>query len=381
MTANQAAATTIYYTPYLGNQFPVYDGTSAFSPLTFAELTNSTTQSSTGNAGPAAVAANKTYDLFGWSNAGVATLTRGAAWNSDTIRSATTENDLTRVNGVPVNLNAITNGPAAMRGTFLGTVRSDGSSQINWIVGGIAASGTAALLNVWNMYNRIDVSGLVGDSTASWTYASGTIRSANNSATNRASWIAGLAEDFFVPEHYALGSGLSSTSANIGIGIDSTTTFSGSVGRLVQDGTDAKQAIGKTEQRLLGFHFAQAVERRRRQQHDFCRRERRRAVSRPPLPGALLMATFTDALIYLRPGAEFSNKDDTLGNVRWDTPGIVPPTQREIDAALVALAPADPEAMTAYHALQLRRADQLAASSDIADQVAALKIRLELLGG
>jgi hypothetical protein len=49
------------------------------------------------------------------------------------------------------------------------------------------------------------------------------------------------------------------------------------------------------------------------------------------------MATFTDALIYLRPGADFSNRDNTLAGVRWDTPGIVPPTQQEVDAAFVAL--------------------------------------------
>jgi hypothetical protein len=261
MTANQSAATTIYYSPYVGNQFPVYDGTSAFSALTFAELSNSTTGSSVGNAGPAAVAANKNYDLFGWSNAGVATLTRGGAWNSDTVRSATTENDLQRINGVPVNLNAIANGPAAGRGTYVGTVRSDGSSQINWILGGVAANGTAAVLGVWNMYNRVDVAGFIGDSAASWAYTSGTIRSVNASATNRVSWVAGLAEDFFIPEHYGFGSGATSASANIGIGIDATNAFTGALGRMVQASvSDLKEAIGKTEQRLLGFHFAQAVE-------------------------------------------------------------------------------------------------------------------------
>ena len=43
MTGNQAAATSIIYTPYIGNQIPVYDGVSAFSALAFAELTNNTT--------------------------------------------------------------------------------------------------------------------------------------------------------------------------------------------------------------------------------------------------------------------------------------------------------------------------------------------------
>jgi hypothetical protein len=131
MTANQASATTIYYSPYNGNQVPLYDGVSAFAATTFAELSNVTTNSSTGNAGPAAVTTTKNYDLFVWSNAGTPTLTRGGAWNSDTVRSSTTENDLQRINGVWTNKNAITNGPAANRGTYVGTVRSDGSSQIN----------------------------------------------------------------------------------------------------------------------------------------------------------------------------------------------------------------------------------------------------------
>src|SRR3979411_3302938 len=59
------------------------------------------------------------------------------------------------------------------------------------------------------------------------------------------------------------------------------------------------------------------------------------------------MATFTDALIYLRPGANFSNKDDTLAGLRWDTPGVVPPTQQEFDAAFAALANPVPKVVAA----------------------------------
>jgi hypothetical protein len=37
MTADVAAATTIYYTPYAGNSIPIYNGT-VFVPYAFAEL-------------------------------------------------------------------------------------------------------------------------------------------------------------------------------------------------------------------------------------------------------------------------------------------------------------------------------------------------------
>jgi hypothetical protein len=260
MTANQSAATAIYYSPYVGNQFPVYDGTSAFSPLTFAELSNSTTQSSTGSAGPAAVAANKNYDCFGWSNAGVATLTRGGAWNSDTVRSATTENDLVRVNGVWVNLNAIANGPATMRGTFLGTVRSDGSSQINWVVGGVAANGTAAILGVWNAYNRAAVKGFIGDPTSGWTYAGGAVRAANASNTMRVSAVSGLQLDFFSARYDALGLGNSSTGL-VGIGFNVTNAFSGAIGTVGNSAAaTAIMAAGSHRTQMLGFNFFNACE-------------------------------------------------------------------------------------------------------------------------
>jgi hypothetical protein len=261
MTASQASATTIYYTPYNGNQIPLYDGTSSFAATPFGELTNNTTQSSTGSAGPAAVAANKNYDLFVWSNAGVATLTRGAAWNSDTLRSATTENNLTRVNGVWVNLNAIANGPAANRGTYVGTVRSDGSSQINWVFGAVAANGTAALLGVWNMYNRVRVRGFIGDTTDTWNYTTATWRAANASNTMRVSYVKGMQEDYTWANYTAMASNASGAQTFVGIGFDSTSAVSGRViCGLAQAGATNLAGSGEYADNSLGFHFLQAIE-------------------------------------------------------------------------------------------------------------------------
>ena len=97
MTTTQSGKTTIFYTPYVGNQVPIWNGTT-MTPTTFAELSNVTTASSVGSAGPAAVAASSVYDLFVWSNAGTITLTRGPAWTNDTTRSAGTA--LMRVGGI-----------------------------------------------------------------------------------------------------------------------------------------------------------------------------------------------------------------------------------------------------------------------------------------
>lgn len=195
LIATVATSANVLYTPYVGNLVPIWDGIQ-FKPQIFAELTNVLANSATGSAGPAAGAASKNYDLFVWNNAGVITLTRGGAWNSDTVRSATTENDLQRVNGVLCNLNTITNGPAAGYGTYVGTVRTDaGGATVSWSVGGTAAGGTPATLNLWNMYNRVDVRPVVIDSNVSWNYTTATVRALDNSNGNRISFIRGLAED------------------------------------------------------------------------------------------------------------------------------------------------------------------------------------------
>lgn len=49
------------------------------------------------------------------------------------------------------------------------------------------------------------------------------------------------------------------------------------------------------------------------------------------------MVKLTEALVILRPGVDFANVDGTLANIRWDTPGVVPPTQAEVDAAMAVI--------------------------------------------
>jgi hypothetical protein len=230
----------------------------------FAELSNITTNSAVGSAGPAVVAANSNYDLFVWNDAGTLRLTRGPLWTSGTARGAgagTTE--LVRVNGIWLNAVAITNGPAAQRGTYVGTVRSDSASTIDWELGGTAVGGDPGFLYVWNAYNRVDVEVIVSEDTNSWTYAViGVWRSANASDSMRVSYIVGLAEDWLDAEYHALANSGFGTVPYGGIGFDSTTVKSGvtSLFFIGGAGTGLGEMNPRDSKNVLGFHFFQALE-------------------------------------------------------------------------------------------------------------------------
>lgn len=252
-----SAATTIYYTPYIGQYVPLYDGSSFTMTSTGGELSQATTDSTKS---PTSVTTNSNYDLFVWNDGGTIRCTRGPAWSSDTSRgtgAGTTE--LTRVNGILLNANNITNGPSAQRGTYVGTVRSNGSSQIDWIYGGIAAGGTAAVLGVWNMHNRVSVSTFVGDNTNSWTYGSTTPQASNASTARRISFISGLQEDAFDFATYGFAQGSGTNAAVFGLGVDVTNAFSGIISESVAAATPVP-VVASYGASFLGFHFIQDCE-------------------------------------------------------------------------------------------------------------------------
>ena len=227
-TSDQTAKTTVYYTPHMHGYVPLYNGTTwyiaAFSELSQA-LSNNTTS-------PAAAAVSSVYDLFVWNNAGTITLSRGPAWSSSTSRgtgAGTTE--LERINGRYTNKVAISNGPAANRGLYVGTIATDGNGangQLSMVFAPAAASGGSTnRLDVWNMYNRVKLSSTCKDSADSWTYTTATWRAANNSAANCVKVVCGLQEDQY--EAVAVNTAQSSANWNVGcgIGLDSTSAWTG----------------------------------------------------------------------------------------------------------------------------------------------------------
>ena len=255
MQSSFAGAATVYYTPYVGNIVPIYDGTNMV-PTAFAEVSQATTDATKS---PAAVAASKVYDVFCYTVPSQS-CTRGPAWTNATTRGYT----LTMTNGILLNTSAITNGPAALRGTYVGTIASNASSTIDWIFPAAGSNGVAGVFNVWNTYNRVDVGGQVIDTAAAYPYTLGTVREAHGSTTMQVSFVVGLAEDVV----WANYTGSIQTAAavgatcNYGIGFDSTIAYSQKAFFQAQTASTwaSNSGVNAVWNPGIGTHYVAAVE-------------------------------------------------------------------------------------------------------------------------
>lgn len=266
MTSEALAATVVYYTPYLGNTVPIYNGTN-FANRTFAEL-SAGLDSDSGHTGYHQ--SGKNFDWFVFDDNGTLRLGSGPAWSSDTARgtgAGTTE--LERYLGFLVNKVSIvlrfgsasgnTVTVDARKATYLGTSRMTANGQTQFSFGAIAANGTEAKLFLWNMYNRVEVGAVVGDTTDSWGYTTTTVRSANASDTMRVSLVVGINEDIAVATYQGVAS-TSNSRGTVGVGLDSTSAFSGAPAQFAIEAV-AVSAVGRLVSRPgIGLHFFQALE-------------------------------------------------------------------------------------------------------------------------
>ena len=189
-----------------------------------------------------------------WSDAGTVRIGHGPDWTSDTARSAGTA--LVMVNGIWLNNAAITNGPAAQRGTYVGTTRSNASSQLDWIFGSLAAGGGKASFYVWNAYNRVAIGTLVSDSTDSEAYNITTWHPLLNSANNAVDFVSGLAEDAVAVDVQCYVSGDGNAAGGVTVGLDTTTAPSGPIGAAAAPGSNISAMFSAT---LLGKHTVTAL--------------------------------------------------------------------------------------------------------------------------
>jgi hypothetical protein len=216
-TSDVTGATTVYYVPYKHDKVPLYDGTTwALYSIGSSGLSQATTDTTKS---PTAVTTNSNYDLFVWNDSGTVRLSRGPAWTSATARGAgvgTTE--LQQVNGRYVNKNAITNGPGAQKGLYVGSIRTDGSSQVN---------DASAFRHLWNAHHRVRRE-LQLKVAGSWNYSTGSWRQANGSAANQLDFLCGLSEDAVSARLLTSVHNSTATSRNVAvaIGLDSTTAGS-----------------------------------------------------------------------------------------------------------------------------------------------------------
>jgi len=252
MTANPPVASLVYYTPYVGNQISLFDGTNMVA-TTFAELGCATTDTTKN---PAALGVGKVNDWFVWNDAGTIRLCHGPDWTNDTTRSAGTA--LVRVKGLWLNNASITNACAAQRGTYVGTTITGyaGAANPNWILGGAGGGGFSAYLGVWNAYNRVQVTARSSDTT---DHAVSTAAIWTNAATpNTFIWfVSGLAEDVFRAEYQTLMFGHVAY-ACLGVAYDATSDPSGVIAYQPPNGGGTQTATFKST--ALGAHIVRATE-------------------------------------------------------------------------------------------------------------------------
>ncbi len=199
-SADVTGATTVYFTPYQGNNVSLFDGVATWTLLSFSEI----------SVALGTLTANLPYDLFIYNNSGTVAFRSPVAWTNTTTRATA----LTTQNGVLVKTGATTD-------RYLGTFYTDSTTVTSDAGAGAAASGR----HLWNYYNRVARFLSRTESTASWTYATSTVRQANGSTANQVQVIQGVAED-------AIDLSLTVTCANnnnlvssAGIGVDSLTTY------------------------------------------------------------------------------------------------------------------------------------------------------------
>lgn len=235
-TVDVTAATGMYYSPFVGNQVPIWNG-SAFIERTFPEISMNFTAS--------AHQANTIYDACVFSNAGNLVLVTGPAWSNSGAGAGARGTgagtaQLQKLNGIWVNAVQITgtNGAttytiAANTCTYLGSIFVDGTAGQ---VSAYRTWGQSRKWGVWNNYNRQAIYLKAGDSTATWTYSTATIRPSNGSTANSLIVFSGLPEETynfgFNQNLDVVNNGATASNFQIGIGYNSTTAFSGQIGEI-----------------------------------------------------------------------------------------------------------------------------------------------------
>jgi len=243
INSDSISVTQIYYTPFVGNLIPVYNGTS-FVPTVFSEISLALVSQH---------AASTIYDVFVFNNSGVLTLATGPAWSASTAGggsrgagAGTTQ--LSRLNGLWVNTVSMTgrNGSTtytipASQGTYVGSIFIDGSAgQVSCY----RSYGQSRKWGVWNAYNRQSIYLKAGDSTSSWSLNNATgLHAVNGNAANSLTVFAGLPEEL-VDFRYSARASASPTTGLIatvvsGIGFNSTSSTSGNVGNFTESPSGA----------------------------------------------------------------------------------------------------------------------------------------------
>jgi hypothetical protein len=272
LTSDVVGASTVYYTPYIGDAIPEATGDpvgTGFDNTTFSQLTLSLNS--------AYQTAGNIYDIFVLANGTPFICAADPAWPSSTSRgtgAGTTQ--LTQLLGIWVNANTISycyNGTtrsqfAAGYGVYVGSIymTANGATTFN-IKPAATAGGTNNVVGMWNAYNRVPLKTISRDSSG-YTYStSNAWRPADGSNSNRISMVDGLGQSSVVATLINnVGMNVAQSQVYMGINQDAAGTTAPELISLTAAPTSA---LGGNYTMLssqdafspaLGFHYYQAME-------------------------------------------------------------------------------------------------------------------------
>ncbi len=229
-TTDVTAATNVYVTPFRGNRISLYNTSSLqWAEYSFSEITLSLSGKT----------ADTNYDVFVYVSGGVVTAEL-VAWTNATTRATA----LTTQDGVLVK-----NG--ATDRMYVGTIRTTVTT------GQCEDSKTKRY--VWNYFNRVRKNFYFIEATNSWTYATNTWRSLNNTTANRVEFVIGVAEELVNMSLRISASASGSVNGVVGWGLDSTSSPSGLFPSMTTTTLSVLSAEYK-EVVAVGYHYLQALE-------------------------------------------------------------------------------------------------------------------------
>ena len=264
---DSTTVTTLYYLPCVANNLPISpDGVT----LVQWQIPSTATTLSTANSGN--FPANDIFDFYAFINSGAVTYC-AVRWGTSTAGSSSRGGSagITTVNGITVNSGTWTclNGSTSYtlvtkEATLLGSFFISSTAQDINVSFAPAASSGGVLCSIGyaNVYNAQSATCMSRDSKTTWTYNSTTIAQLDGSTANQVDWIDPLGAN---PYWAQLTDGVQVATANdnaqVGVGINSTTAFSGIVGSATYTHTTTLVGVasGIAPQSGGGLNYAAAL--------------------------------------------------------------------------------------------------------------------------
>jgi hypothetical protein len=231
-TSDVSGVAAVYYGTWFGNQIPIYNG-SALVNINFSELSLSL---------PSSFASGTIRDVCVFLNSGAPTLVLSTAWTTSTAGSGNrgtgaSTAQIALIAGVwtnAVTINGVNGSTTysnipANECTVVGSLLASANGQITWSV----AYGQSRQIDVANIYNRQPIGEKAGDSTASWADANNSsFGPVNGTANNSLEILLSLPTKMSLTYNQNINQLNEGMQTLIGIGVDSTTTTSGTRGAM-----------------------------------------------------------------------------------------------------------------------------------------------------